>query len=177
MILIGETGCFIKSCGKALRRGSPLARAEGGASLVEFAAVLPLLLLMVLGTIDFGRLAYMYIEVHNAARAGAAYGAQNHITASNNTGMQTAATNDASDLPATSPTSFTATASHFCVCSNANSQASSPHVACTSFCAAGDQLVEYVELDTQANYQPWIPWPGAPTSTTVRATVQLEAAQ
>jgi len=171
-----KTGCFVRSGRKALSGGWPLARTECGASLVEFALVLPLLLLMALATIDFGRLAYMHIEVHNAARAGVAYGAQSHITAANTAGMQTAAQND-TDLSTSSPTSFTATASSFCVCSNNNSQTSSPHVTCVSSSCTGALLVEYVEVDTQANYQPWISWPGAPGSTTVTATVQMQVAQ
>ncbi|HUI41299.1 MAG TPA: TadE/TadG family type IV pilus assembly protein [Terriglobia bacterium] len=167
----------IKRCRKALNRGSNLSRTEGGSSLVEFAVVLPLLLLMVLGSSDFGRLAYMYIEVYSAARAGAAYGSQNHITAADNAGMQTAAYNDAADLATGVPTSFTATASHFCVCSNGNSQAGSPQVACATTSCSGSQLIEYVEVDTSANYQPWIPWTGGPSSATVAAKVQLQAGQ
>lgn len=132
---------------------------------------------MVMGTIDFGRLAYMYIEVHTAARAGVSYGAQTHITAADNTGMQTAAYNDAADLSTGAPTNFVATASHFCVCSNNNSDTSSPQVVCAESSCSGSMLIEYVQVETQASYQPWFPWPGAPTSSTINATVQLETAQ
>lgn len=46
---------------------------QKGQSLVEFALVLPLLLMLVLGAIDFGRLFYTKIIITNAAREGAYY--------------------------------------------------------------------------------------------------------
>lgn len=45
-----------------------------GQALVEFALILPVLLLMLVIAIDFGRLFFSYIEINNAAREGAAYG-------------------------------------------------------------------------------------------------------
>jgi Flp pilus assembly protein TadG len=50
-------------------------RSERGAELVEFALTLPLLLLLVLGIIEFGFLFQEYEVVTNAAREGARVGA------------------------------------------------------------------------------------------------------
>ena len=86
---------------------------EGGGAFVELALVVPIFGLLLVGAAEFGRLAYADIEVSNAARAGVAYGAQNHATASDTSGMQTAATQDAPDV-----TSIAATASTFCTCSD-----------------------------------------------------------
>ncbi len=44
-----------------------------GAAAVEFAIVLPLLMTIVLACVDFGRFAYAYIAVSNAARSGAGF--------------------------------------------------------------------------------------------------------
>ena len=44
-----------------------------GAVALEFALILPLLITIVLGCIDFGRYAYTYISVTNAAREGAGF--------------------------------------------------------------------------------------------------------
>jgi Flp pilus assembly protein TadG len=55
-------------------------RTRNGASAAELALLLPLLMLLILGCIDFGRFAYSYIAVSNAARAGAGYGAVNPYT-------------------------------------------------------------------------------------------------
>jgi len=48
-----------------------LARRDLGAAAVEFALVLPLLLLVIFGLIDFGRLLNTQIKVTEAAREGA----------------------------------------------------------------------------------------------------------
>jgi Flp pilus assembly protein TadG len=49
---------------------------ERGQSLVELALSLPLLLLILLGTVDLGRAFFDYVELRNAAREGAGYGAR-----------------------------------------------------------------------------------------------------
>ena len=48
-----------------------MARAERGAAAVELAIVLPVLLLVIGGIVDFGRFFYTQIQVTNAAREGA----------------------------------------------------------------------------------------------------------
>ena len=50
----------------------PTSKAQG---LVEFALVLPVLLLVIVGIIEFGRLIFMYSAVAAASREGARYGA------------------------------------------------------------------------------------------------------
>ena len=50
---------------------------ERGQSLVEFALMLPILLLMLMGTLDLGRLYFAYVAIHNAAGEGALYAAIN----------------------------------------------------------------------------------------------------
>lgn len=134
------------------RPGATLLRCESGSSLVEFAMVLPILLLLVLGAIDFGRAYYLSIEVANAARAGAQYGVLN---SSDTAGMQTAAESDAPDVP-----NMTATPQVGCECldgSNSMSPCSSPP-ACTG------NPVGFVEVTTNATYTPVIPWPSVPVS-------------
>lgn len=54
-------------------RRDRLRRDERGVALVEFALVLPLLVLICLGTIDFGRAYATWNSVKNAAREGAAF--------------------------------------------------------------------------------------------------------
>ena len=47
--------------------------ASSGQSLIEFALILPLLVLLVVNVVNFGSFMYAWIEVSNAARAGAQY--------------------------------------------------------------------------------------------------------
>jgi Flp pilus assembly protein TadG len=81
-----------------------------GAAMVELVVIAPLLLLVMLGMVEAGRAGNLAITVANAARAGVAYGAQNHTTAGDTAGMQTAATGDA-DLAGVS-----AVATNYCQC-------------------------------------------------------------
>jgi Flp pilus assembly protein TadG len=57
-------------------------RARRGAAAAEFAMLLPLMVLIILGCVDFGRFAYDLIAVTNAARAGASYGIMNNFSSS-----------------------------------------------------------------------------------------------
>jgi hypothetical protein len=47
---------------------------EGGQTLVEYALVLPVLLLLLLGIMDFGIVVFKYNTIANAAREGARFG-------------------------------------------------------------------------------------------------------
>ena len=68
-----------------------------GAAAAEFALIAPLLTTIALGTVDFGRFAYNYIAVTNAARAGAEYGMMNNFTASTQSTWNTNVTQAAKD--------------------------------------------------------------------------------
>lgn len=48
---------------------------KSGQSMLEFALVLPILILLLMGIMDFGRLFASYVELQNAARDGARYAA------------------------------------------------------------------------------------------------------
>lgn len=61
-----------------------------GAAVTEFALVLPLMILLVLGCLDFGRFAYTLIAVENAARAGAGYAIMNPYLKSGKTAWEAA---------------------------------------------------------------------------------------
>jgi Flp pilus assembly protein TadG len=77
-------------------------------SLVEFALILPLFLLLVLGIFDLGRVIYHYSTIHNAAREGARYGAVHHCdTAGIVNRTQTTAAGLSSTLTVNVTTDFT----------------------------------------------------------------------
>jgi Flp pilus assembly protein TadG len=56
-----------------------------GSASVEFALVVPLLITIALGCVDFGRFAHAYIAATNAARAGAAFGSCHTFTSTSRT--------------------------------------------------------------------------------------------
>ena len=64
-------------------------RVRRGQGLVEFALILPILLLVLIGILEFARILFIYVNVSNAAREGARYGVvhpmdlggiENHVT-------------------------------------------------------------------------------------------------
>ena len=57
------------------RRTDAPGDARRGQSIVELALALPVLMLLLLGTIDLGMMFHDYIAMRNAAREGAGYGA------------------------------------------------------------------------------------------------------
>jgi Flp pilus assembly protein TadG len=73
-------------------------KSESGAALVEFAIVAPVLALLLLGIVDFGRFMYTGLLAANAARAAAAYGAQTLSTAEDQGGMKAAANADSQGI-------------------------------------------------------------------------------
>ncbi|MGC1905812.1 MAG: TadE/TadG family type IV pilus assembly protein, partial [Candidatus Acidiferrum sp.] len=60
----------------AQMRREKILSTRSGQTVVELALLLPFLLMLVIGVTEIGRYAYYDILVANAARAGAAYGAQ-----------------------------------------------------------------------------------------------------
>ena len=152
---------------------------ERGASLVEFAFVIPFLTLLVLGVIDFGRAYYLSIEVQNAAYTGAFYGTQNNT---DTTGMQNAALGDAQEAKNRSDiTNMTATASYGCECSGTASATFCPS-SLTNACAnpvcntaSSPNVVQVVQVCTSATYHPLFPWKGLPTSFVLTGSSKLRA--
>lgn len=145
-------------------------RRELGQALVELALMLPICLLLLLGAAEFAILAYAAIEVSNAARAGVAYGAQNHITASDTGGITMAALNDAPNVTTISVSGV----SNFCTCSTGGS------VVCTSAlasCASPARVIEYVQVNTTANVNPAIHVPGLPTTFTLHGQAIMRVEQ
>ncbi len=137
-------------------------------ALVEFALVVPLLILLLLGLVEVGRFTYYSIVVGNAARAGAQYGAQGSTTAADNAGMVTAATTDGQN----NIKNITATANDVCSCWNGTTGTESPspptHAQCGQTCTTGRD-VTYVQVNTSGNFNSLFNYPLLPTTFSVSA--------
>ena len=147
---------------------------EAGQSLVELALVTPLLVLLLLGAVELGRMGYAKISVTNAARAGVAYGAQNVFTAVDLDGMKTAALDDGTDLTGWKTNGFTATASKFCECSDGTS------ISCASAatsCVSPNRSVIYVQVDTQVDVDSLFTVAGLPSTYTIKGKAVMRVQQ
>ena len=161
-----DTGSFLRQC---RRRSSRRASLTDGQSLVEFALTMPLFILILVGTAELARFAWAAIEVANAARAGAQYGAQSHITAADTAGIQAQALSDGANL-----SGLTATSSQSCTCSTAPTTT----IACTlTACPSPATLLVFVQVNTSAQVTPIINYPGLPTPFTVTGQAIMEAGQ
>jgi Flp pilus assembly protein TadG len=155
---------------KALARLCVLCKNDHGAALVELAFVIPILLLLVIGAVDFGRAYYMGIEVTNAAHAGAEYGSLNPPITST-AGIIAAAKQSASDLSSMSVT----VPSWGCECSDGSSSSASCATtpSCTVTSTRGGNAVYWVKVNTSVTYTTLMPWPGISNSFALSGTATV----
>jgi TadE-like protein len=150
--------------------------AESGQTLIEFALMLPFMMLLLLGIAEIGRAAFITIKVTNAATAGASYGSQNSANAQNpNNSVQLHALCDANgDLGLSMGscgdgilTLSNTVATNGCLCDSGNGASCNPMPAAgscpTTFCGSG-QVVECVQVTTHADFDPLFHFPGLPTT-------------
>lgn len=132
---------------------------------MELAIALPLLAVILVGTIDFSRAFRTAMIVTNAARAGAQYGSQTAAASGDTAGMQAAAlavltANGLSSGPAV-------TAAQTCYCAS-TAGAFGGAVSCASTtCGTGQHLVVTVTVTAQRTFSMVNPFPGLPSSVTI----------
>jgi Flp pilus assembly protein TadG len=143
-------------------------RSERGQSAVEFAVVVPILVLVLVVVSDFGRLFFVSVAVNNAARAGAQYGSQFVTNAKDSTGMVAAANLDGANITGWN----TPTASE-CTCVNPPS----PLVACPASYCTHTTTANYVEVDTSATYHTLLTYPGIPSAYTLTGKAVMQVQQ
>jgi len=156
------TGRFRRS------RRFDLRHASGGA-LVELAIALPVLMLLLVGAAELGRLAYFTIEVSSAAYSGASYAAQNHGTAVSTANIATAASKSAANIGGLATASSVA-----CYCSDGTA------VTCAdaaSDCVSPARISEYVQVDTSAPISPIFDYPGISTTWTLHGSATMRVQQ
>ena len=149
--------------------------------LVELGFLLPVFTALLLAVLDVGMGYYYALEVSNAAKAGAQYGYQSSATMMDSTGIQNTAKNDGYDITHSSGGNGSATwksgyptSTWGCMCPDGSHK--TPLCGTTLSCSSGQQ-VNYVDVQTQATYTPLIPWPGIPSSVTLKGETILWAGQ
>ena len=140
---------------------------RGGAAGVEFALMLPALVLFAVGTVDIGALAYQQAEVEEAAQAGARY-AMGHPTATTDTiaGVVTSETTSIAVSANPSPAQ-----GYYCDAGGSLTSVQSM----TSPCSNG-VVGSYVTVSAQATYTPIVTWAGLtmPTSLSSQTMVRVQ---
>jgi Flp pilus assembly protein TadG len=157
--------------------------------MLEFALMLPFLLLLAVGVVDIGRAIYYTIAVNNGATAGAEYASQGLNFASldptNLVKIKQTAVCDAANGDTRQHlwnacsngllTQDNVTVTLGCRCANDTSGLSCdpmPNTACDSSftCDPGVNTVECVRVQTTATFSPLFNWPGLPSSYTANGS-------
>ena len=130
-------------------------RPRCGAALVELALIMPLLIVIVLGCIDFGRFATFYTAVTNAAREGANFGSTHPFTATTHGLWQqkisSAVTDEMSGTPGFSADDLSISEPTL-IASNNNSR---------------------VRVEVSYTFQPAIRWPVLPQELKISRTAEM----
>jgi len=150
---------------------------EEGQALVETAVSMSLLVLLMLGAVEFGRLAFAAIEVNNAAKAAAQYGSQSHATALDQAGMLQAAQSEYSNLTGMSLLSPNGTNGYTCSCADTGLAASCTNNSVSSPTCPGSFVEVNLLVQTQTTFNPLIHIPGFPQNYNLVGTAKQKVLQ
>jgi len=120
-----------------------------GMAAIEFSIVAPLMVLMLVGTVDAGSAIYRKMQVQAGVHAGTRYAMVNGFNATGITTAITSASN--SSLVSASPAP-----QQFCGCPSMSGIAT---ISCTSTCTGGATPGSYVTVSAQATYNTLFPYP------------------
>ncbi len=137
------------------RRTRTRNRRDRGQALVELALIAPILIILMLGVIDYGRVYFAYVSVTNGARIGADYASGSATKAADTAGIKAAALGDTTDL--------------------LNQSDTNPNVSVTT--ANDSQGRLYADVTMTYTFSTLFPWPGLPSSINIERTVRSRVAQ
>jgi hypothetical protein len=153
--------------------------AQRGGVLAEFAIVIPVALLLLLGAVDFGRVWALASASANAAHAGAQYGSQNAQLAADIDGMRTVVISDlatSSVLAASNEgengitlSDFTITPERYCECSDGSA------INCDTKCGGGTSPMVFVRVRVDTTFQTLFDYPGIPHQVQISRQAILRA--
>ena len=152
---------------------------ERGGVLAEFAVVIPVALLLLLGAVDFGRVWALASASSNAAHAGAQYGSQNAQLAADINGMRTVATNDLASSAVLAASNdgengisiadFVITPERYCECADGSD------IACDNKCGGGTSPMVFVRVQIDTTFETLFDYPGIPSSVQISRAAVLRA--
>lgn len=136
---------------------------------------MPILLLLVVGTVDFGRIFFKSMAVAQAARAGAEYGAQSMTKSTDVAGIKTAAENAvASDLTLVDADLTVPARTCECATDAGVFSATSPANTCDGTgCSAGSHTVVTVSVTAAKSFSTIINYPKIKSPITITRTTKI----
>ena len=144
--------------GLIMRAGS-----DYGAAFVEFALIMPVLILFALGAIDYGGAANLSTKLSSAARAGTQYGLYhpsdtcgilNAVTAATtNSTMTVKMTNSSGSLASITSSNCSTSTAYYCTCGTSSATSTD---CSTGVCTSPAFKNFYVAVSVTETYQPTI---------------------
>ena len=163
---------------------APSLQGERGTALVELAVVMPLVVLLLVGAIDFARVFYTALAVTQAARAGAEYGVLTGASSTDASALAAAITLAAQNAVASDiGTVGVPAAKTECQCvpdnpGNAGALDGLAVVACTTAgaatgCSGQRHLAMFVTVTASKTFMMTAAFPGLPYSMPITRTTRL----
>lgn len=134
-----------------------------GVAAIEFAIIIPMLLMMLICTVDLGMGIYRNMQVQNSAQAGARYAMTNSFDA-------TLISNAVSSATALQGIVASPPPSQYCGC--ATNSGIAP-VTCGSTCPAGAVYGTYVNVSAEGYYTTIMPYPLIASNFTLKAQANV----
>jgi hypothetical protein len=129
-------------------------KSEKGATLAELAVAIPILFLVMLGAVDFGRVWSEGLALSNAVRAGAQWGSESTLAAQDAAGIKRAVLRDlAGTIDASEIDDILIT--RFCECADGSS------IDCDDRCGVV-QPRTYVQVRIDKKFETLFHYPGVP---------------
>ena len=138
-------------------------KSQSGGAAMEVVLLFPVLCVMLLGAIDFGRVTYDIETVSNAARAGVSHGSLNMAKSKQIDEIKQVAINEARDIRDAG-----VAVKRFGGCENGNP------VDCDDTCAEGAPRC-YVQVTVQKTFRTLIDYPGIPDTVNIRRQAIMRA--
>lgn len=164
---------------RCVRRLRELHRSDDGTSLVEFAIVVPMIALLLVGLIETGRFLSYGIRLGNAAHAGAQYGSAGEQQTFDPPGIAAAACGDATFTCTTAtpkpgktaaPDTMLVTSSVSCTYSDGSSDSACP-------IKSGVTRNMFVQVSTSGTFRPLLKYPIFPNSVPMSASATIQSGQ
>ncbi len=140
-----------------------LYRCVSGNISVEFALVIPFLLLLVMGAYDFGRGFTEKLRLNSAARAGAQYALSNYNMVEDENGVRQSARDDAEDVDEV----LQVDPNYICRCLD------DVVLDCGEPCTGGEVPMRYIEVDVSGPFEFMFDYPMTTGSMTLQGHAEL----
>jgi Flp pilus assembly protein TadG len=146
-----------------------LERAVGdtsGVAAVEFGIIVPILVLMVVATVDLGKGFYFKMQIEDAAQAGAAWAVKNGFNANAISNAVTSAVSEPAISVSPAPVQF-------CGCASVSGIST---VTCGTTCSGGILSGTYTTVSAQMTYNTILPYGFFPSTYNLssQSTVRLQ---